>query len=301
VKPAPFGYYTPATVDEALDVLSQTEGKVLAGGQSLIPILNMRLAEPPDLVDINRLDELSYISNENGEIRIGALARHSEVERDAETAGRLPLLRQALRLVAHPVIRNRGTVVGSLVHADPAAELPAVLALLGGSATLARRGGAPRTVPASDFFLGPLESATKPGELAVSASFPIPAGQVGTDVTEVSRRHGDFALAGVATLVAAGAGGVVERARVACFGVGPIPVVVDVTEAVRGVARGTSPGNGWSAAVDLVRAAVDPDDDIHATAAYRRHLVGVLAARSFRTALSRAQAASADDTRGEQQ
>jgi aerobic carbon-monoxide dehydrogenase medium subunit len=290
MKPAPFGYHRPTDLDEALDALARTEGKVLAGGQSLIPILNMRLAEPADIVDINRLSELAFVRTENGGVRIGALARHSEVERDGTTAARLPILEQALHLVAHPVIRNRGTVVGSLVHADPAAELPAVLRLLGGSLTLARAGGATRTVPAAEFFLGPLESAIEPDELATSAYFPVPPGRTGMDISELSRRHGDFALAGVATLVIVDDERRVDTAKAACFGVGATPVLVDLSTTVSGLVPGSAADDGqdWAAASDLVRATIDPDEDIHATAAYRRHLTGVLVARSLQAAWSRA-------------
>ncbi len=272
MKPAPFAYHAPATVPQAVHVLDDTKGKVLAGGQSLIPILNMRLAEPEHVVDINRLTELAYIQTDTAGVTVGALARHSDAERDEQAAARLPVLRQALRLVAHPVIRNRGTVVGSLVHADPAAELPAVLALLGGSVTLTSVSGS-RTVPAADFFVGPLESATRPGELAVSAHFPIPGGRAATDVAELSRRHGDFALAGVATLVTVNGQ---ARARVACFGVGPAPIVVEATG---------EPGDIADRTAEVVCDAVRPEADIHATADYRRHLAGVLTARSVRTAL----------------
>jgi carbon-monoxide dehydrogenase medium subunit len=290
MKPAPFRYHRPADLDEALDVLTRTGGKVLAGGQSLIPILNLRLAEPADIVDINRLTELAYVRSENGGARIGALARHSEVERDGATAARLPILRQALHLVAHPVIRNRGTVVGSLVHADPAAELPAVLALLGGSLTLSRAGGETRTVAADEFFIGPLECTIDPAELAISAYFPVPPGRTGMDISELSRRHGDFALAGVATLVSVDEERRVETARAACFGVGATPVLVDLSAAVSGIVPGsaTEDGRDWAAASDLIRSTIDPDEDIHATAAYRRHLTGVLAARSLQAAWSRA-------------
>ena len=173
MKPSPFDYHAPAGLDEALDVLARVgpDGKVLAGGQSLIPLLNMRLAAPAHLVDINRLTGLDTIEAGPSGVRVGALARHSAVERSVPAAVVQPLLGRALRLVAHPVIRNRGTVVGSLVHADPSAELPAVLALLGGSVRLAHRGGE-REVPAAEFFIGPMESAVRPGELAVSAFFP---------------------------------------------------------------------------------------------------------------------------------
>jgi len=290
MKPPPFGYHRPTDLDEALDALAKTRGKVLAGGQSLIPILNMRLAEPADIIDINRLTELAYVRVENGGVRIGALARHSQVERDGHTAARLPLLQQALHLVAHPVIRNRGTVVGSLVHADPAAELPAVLSLLGGSLTLSRFGGATRTVAAGEFFLGPLECAIEPDELATSAYFPLPPGRTGMDISELSRRHGDFALAGVATLVTVDEGRRVDTAKAACFGVGATPVLVDLSAAVRGLAPGSPPedGPGWAAASDLIRSTIDPDEDIHATSTYRRHLTGVLADRSLQVAWSRA-------------
>jgi aerobic carbon-monoxide dehydrogenase medium subunit len=290
MKPAPFGYHRPTDLDEALGALAGTKGKVLAGGQSLIPILNMRLAEPADIIDINRLKALAYVRTDNGGVRIGALARHSEVERDGTTAVRLPILQRALHLVAHPVIRNRGTVVGSLVHADPAAELPAVLRLLGGSLTLARAGGATRTVPAGEFFLGPLESAIEPDELATSAYFPMQPGRTGMDISELSRRHGDFALAGVATLVTVDDERRVDTAKAACFGVGATPVLVDLSTAVSGLVPGSAPLNprDWAAASDLVRSTIDPDEDIHATAAYRRHLTGVLTARSLQAAWSRA-------------
>jgi aerobic carbon-monoxide dehydrogenase medium subunit len=276
MKPAPFAYHAPATVAEAIEVLGATEGKVLAGGQSLIPILNMRLAEPEHIVDINRITELAYIRSDESGVTVGALARHTEIERDADATWRLPILGQALRLVAHPVIRNRGTAVGSLVHADPAAELPAVLAALGGSVELAGANGT-RTVAARDFFVGPLESAIEPGELAVSAYFPMPAGRTGSDVAELSRRHGDYALAGVASLVSVNGH---AEARVASFGVGPAPIVVEVAGET---------GEISVLAARAVRAAAEPEDDIHATAAYRDHLVGVLAERSVRAALRRAQ------------
>ena len=276
MKPPPFEYHGPTTVAETLDVLAETHAKVLAGGQSLLPILNMRLAEPAHIVDINRLTDLAYIRVTGQEVIIGALARDTGVEHDAAAAERLPVLREALRLVAHPVIRNRGTVVGSLVHADPAAELPAVAMLLEGSIELTRRGGA-RIVKASEFFRGPLDSAIEPDELAVAAHFPVPSGRVGTDVAEVSRRHGDYALAGVATLVTLNGG---AHARVACFGVGPTPIVVE-TDA--------EPAEVANAAAAAVRETVDPEDDIHATADYRRHLAGVLTARSVGKALARAQ------------
>ncbi|WP_214107094.1 FAD binding domain-containing protein [Acrocarpospora catenulata] len=280
MKPPPFDYHAPVSVAEAVEVLAEAgaHGKVLAGGQSLIPMLNMRLAAPAHLVDINRVAGLGEISAGPDGVRVGALARHSQVERSPDACGTLPLLRQALKLVAHPVIRNRGTVVGSLVHADPSAELPAVLALLGGSVRLASRGGE-REVAAADFFTGPLESATRPGELAVSAFFPAWPG--GTAFVEVARRHGDFAMAGVAAAVRLDDDLRVAEARVACISVGPAPVVVDLTAAC-----GNRPvaSMDWRAVVSAVQERIEPEADIHATAEYRRHLTGVLVERAVRAA-----------------
>ena len=279
MKPPPFVYHRPTDLDEALAVLAEVghDGKVLAGGQSLVPLLNMRLAAPRHLIDINRIGSLAYVRCAGGAVEVGALARHAEVERDAGAYVAIPLLRQATACVAHPTIRNRGTTVGSLVHADPAAELPAVLALLGGSVELATAGGGRRTVAAAEFFLGPLESAVRPGELAVAARFPVPPPRTGSAWLELSRRHGDYAVAGAGVLVMLDADLRVVRARAGLISVGPTPVVVDLTDAVGGRPFDAA---DWAAAGALAAGAVEPEDDIHATAAYRRHLVGVLVARA---------------------
>ncbi|YCK36212.1 FAD binding domain-containing protein [Actinomadura sp. ATCC 39365] len=280
MKPPPFTHHAPGDLGAALRTLAEVRGKVLAGGQSLIPMLNMRLAAPEHIVDINRLTALDTVESGGDGVRVGALARHSRVAR----SGAHPLLTKALRLVAHPVIRNRGTVVGSLVHADPAAELPAVLAVLGGSVRLARwtpDGVTERDVPAHEFFVGPMESVVRPDELAVSAYFPALGGRAGTAFEEVSRRHGDYALAGVCAVVTLDEDLRVAAARVACVGVGPVPVLMDVTRAC-----GHRPATSvdWPAVARTVREGTDPEGDIHATAAYRRHLVGVLAERALREA-----------------
>ena len=286
MKPPAFTYHRPASVADALAVLAETgpDGKVLAGGQSLVPVLNMRLAAPGHLVDINRLGELAHVTVDAGVVRVGALARHAAVERDAAAFAALPLLRQATGHVAHPAIRNRGTTVGSLVHADPAAELPAVLSLLSGSVTLASVSGR-RTVPAGEFFVGPLESALRPGELAVEALFPVPPKGSGTAWLEVSRRRGDFAVCGVGVLVTLSADRRVAAARAAYVSVGPTPLTVDLAEAVAGLPADTA---DWAAAGALAAARVRPEDDIHATAAYRRHLVAVLTARAGKAAVANA-------------
>lgn len=275
MKPSPFGYSRPASVDEALSTLAAhgSDAKVLAGGQSLLPILSMRLAAPHHLVDINRLTELDYVRLDASTVRVGALARHARVLADTAARVAQPLLAQALRLVAHATIRNRGTTVGSIVHADPSGEMTAVLALLGGSVRVASK-SAHRDVPADEFFLGPLESAVAPGELALEASFPVLGPRSGTAFVEVSRRQGDYAVCGVGALVELDGEGVVSSARTAYLSVSATPLVLDVSEA----------GEDFAAAAALAHEQVDPEADIHATADYRRHLAGVLTERALRAA-----------------
>jgi carbon-monoxide dehydrogenase medium subunit len=285
VKPPAFDYSRPESLDEALGLLAEygPDAKVLAGGQSLLPLLSMRLVAPGRLVDINRLSELAYIRSGPDAVRVGALARHTTVLRDAGAGERQPLLAEALAVVAHPTIRNRGTSVGSLVHADPAAELPAVLCLLDGSVTLASAAGR-RTVPADEFFLGPLESAVRPGELAIEAAFPALPARTGSAFVEVSRRHGDYAVCGVAVLVELDADLRISTARAGYLSVAPTPLVLELTEAIAGRPFDAD----LSAAAALARAAVDPEPDIHASADYRRQLAGVLTGRALATAARRA-------------
>lgn len=286
MKPSPFDYNAPESLEEALSVLARVggDGKVLAGGQSLLPILNMRLAAPAHIVDINRVAELAYVRVEPDAVHVGALARHADVERHEAAHGALPLLRQALQLVAHPVIRNRGTTVGSLAHADPSGEMTAVLALTGGSVTAARQ-GATREIAAADFFAGPLESSLEPGELAVSARFPRFPGRTGTAFVEVARRHGDYAVCGLAAAVTLDASGAVESARAAYISMAPTPLVLDLTEAVTGR---TPAAADWSAAGEVAGGQVEPEADIHASVDYRRHLARVLTARALAEAAGRA-------------
>lgn len=288
MKPPPFTYHAPRTVEEALDTLAGVghEGKVLAGGQSLIPLLNFRLAEPASLVDINQLDELDTIEVSNGSVTVGARVRASQLERHTEAVDRIPLLGETLQLVAHPVVRNRGTVCGSLAHADPAAELPAVLRLLGGSVHVRSRDG-DRDIGADDLFVGILESSLEPGELVTSATFPAPPANTGTAFVELARRHGDYALAGVAALTTVDAGRVTD-ARAVLIGVGPVPHLVDLSDALSGSADDVD----LSAASSAVRDVIEPETDIHATADYRRHLAGVLTERACRIALDRARGAT---------
>jgi 2-furoyl-CoA dehydrogenase FAD binding subunit len=275
MKPAPFAYLRPATLEEALAALAGEQGaKVLAGGQSLVPLLSMRLAAPSMLVDINALPDLGHVRVAEDGVRVGALARHAEVLASAEAAQAQPLLAMALSHVAHPTIRNRGTTVGSIVHADAAAEMPMVLRLLEGSVDVASVRGR-RTIPAAELFAGPLESTLAHDEVAVEAFFPSLAPGAGVAFQEIARRHGDYALVGVAALVETD-GGEVTRARFGFVSVSDVPVVVDVTDALDDPAA-------------KALAELDPAEDIHATAAYRAHLVKVLAPRVLAAATDHAR------------
>lgn len=268
MKPAPFGYRRPATLDEALGALAEDPGaKVLAGGQSLVPLLSMRLAAPSTLVDINALPDLGRIQVDATGVRVGALARHAEVLADPEVRRVQPLVPMALAHVAHGTIRNRGTTVGSLVHADAAAEMPMVLALLEGSLQVAGPGGQ-RTIAAADLFAGPLESTVAHDEIALSAFFPALPEGAGVAFDEVARRHGDYALVGAAALARG------DQVRVGYLSVSEVPVVVDLT--------GVEPERAGDVALEHL----DPADDVHASAAYRAQLVRVLTERVIRRARS---------------
>lgn len=287
MKPAPFVYHAPETLDEALSVLAEVghDGKVLAGGQSLVPLLSMRLASPGHVIDINKITELGSVHVDAATVRVGALARHAEIEQDPAAARAQPLLRQALEHVAHPVIRNRGTTVGSIVHADPAGEMPAVLALLGGEVEVASSSGR-RVIKAADLFLGPLESSLRPDELAVEARFPV--AQVGerTAFVELARRHGDYAVCGVAVMVTRDAAGRLVAARAAYLSVAGTPVRLDLAEPMTAGPSGRPDWTpDWAAVDAYVQAHLDPDGDIHATADYRRHLAGALTTRALAAAL----------------
>jgi aerobic carbon-monoxide dehydrogenase medium subunit len=274
VKPAPFSYHRPGSVAETLDTLARLgeDAKVLAGGQSLVPLMSMRLSSPAHVVDVNHVPGLDEVEVRADVVRVGALVRHSALEHHAAAYDAAPLLRQALRLVAHPTIRNRGTTVGSLVHGDPAAEVPAVLLLLDGSVTLESVEGL-RDVGASVFFVGPMQTQVRPGELAVAAAFRRPPEDSGTAFVEVARRHGDYAVCGVGAVVT-GSPSSLSGARVALISVAPGPVLVDLASALD---DGVLDPTAVRAAVD---AAIDPETDIHATADYRRHLAHVLVERA---------------------
>lgn len=287
MKPAPFAYHRPDTLDEALALLAEHgyDAKVLAGGQSLVPAMNFRLAQPAVLVDLNRVAGLDGIDAADGGLRIGCMARQRAAERSAAVAERAPLLAEALPHVAHPQIRARGTVGGSLAHADPAAELPAVMLALG-ARFLLRGPAGERTVDAADFYTGLFGTALEEGEILVSVDVPAAAPRTGTAFAELSRRHGDFALAGVAAALVLDDAGRCSAARVALFGVADGPVLAASAAAV--LVGEVPSAEAIRAAASAAAAALDPPADIHASAAYRRHLAEVLVRRTLPVAVTRA-------------
>jgi len=289
VKPAPFRYHRPASVDEALSVLAE-EGygaKPLAGGQSLIPAMNFRLAQPAVLVDIFNLDELRGIRDATGGgLIIGSMTRQAEVERSGLVHERAPLIAEMMPWIAHAQIRNRGTIGGSLVHADPAAELPA--AMLAVDASLRLRGpSGERSVAAGEFYTGLFTTALAPDELLAAIEIPALPDHTGCAFEEFARRHGDFALVGVCAVLTLSADGIVSRAAITLLSVGDGPVRASLAEEAL---VGSAP------TVDVIRASaeaaatrdIDPPADIHASAAYRRQLARVLTTRALTTAARRA-------------
>ena len=291
MKPAPFEYYRPRTLGEALSLLDQhgEDAKPLAGGQSLIPAMNFRLATPAVLVDLNSLAELSYIRNGSSTLRIGCMTRQSQIERDPVISLKAPLLTETMPYIAHRAIRNRGTVGGSLAHADPAAELPAVMIALNARLAVSGTTGS-REVPAADFFTGLFSTAIQPGELLTEIVIPPQPSGSGHAFAEISRRHGDFALVGVAAVVQLDGSGLCASARVALLSVG---------DRAMPAAHATEVLVGQRPSPELIRAAaeaasandIDPSSDIHASARYRRQLASVLTRRVLDRAFARARSA----------
>jgi aerobic carbon-monoxide dehydrogenase medium subunit len=282
MKPPRFAYHAPTSVPEALELLGTCgdSSKVLAGGQSLFPVLSFRLAAPEHLIDINRLPGLDQIERTPTGWRIPALVRQRQAELSAELEAGAPLLTEALRQVAHPQIRNRGTICGSLAHADSSAELPAVMLALGARMTIAAAAG-PRTVDADDFFLFHMTTAIEPHELLLAVEFDDAAPATYTAFREFAPRKGDFCLAGAAVTATFAADGTVERCRVVAAGVGPVPLrLASVEETVTGAALDAST---LTAAEDAARREVNPAGDVHADADYRRQLASVLVRRALTT------------------
>lgn len=289
MKPPHFRYFAPQSVEEALTLLAEhgDGAQVLAGGQSLVPLMNMRLAHPSALVDINGISKLAYIRPWDGGLALGAITRDATLERDATAAARLPLLVEAAHCVGHPAIRNRSTVGGSIAHADPAAELPAVMLALNAEFEAHSRSGS-RTIAAKDFFQGYLQTNLKQGELLTELRIPGLPTRAGSAFVEFARREGDYALAGVAAVVALDEDGTIADARLGLCSVGPAPVRASAAEALL---RGQRPGaEAWTAAASAVIAALnEPPSDIHGSADYRRHLAGVLTKQALATATERAE------------
>ncbi|MDH7486135.1 MAG: xanthine dehydrogenase family protein subunit M [Anaerolineae bacterium] len=290
MKPAPFKYYAPVTVDEALAHLAEHgyEAKPLAGGQSLIPLLNFRLARPSVIVDLNNISELFYIRPDDGGLLIGAMTRQRQVEHDPLVAERAPLVHEVMPQIAYPQIRTRGTFGGSLAHADPSAELVAVNIALNGRFRL-RSQAAERWVPADEFFVGLFTTALEPEELLVEVALPPMPPRSGWAFQQITRRHHDFCIAGVAVVVTLNDRGQCEQARMVFLSAGDRPVIAhQAAEMLKGHAP--SPELIQAAAEKAARDEIDPGSDIHASAEYRRHLAGVLARRVLTQAFERAKA-----------
>ncbi len=293
MKPAPFDYYAPTTTAEALTLLAEHgyDAKPLAGGQSLIPTMNFRLAQPALLIDLNPIAELAYIQpTDDGGLCIGAMTRQRAIERSLLVAERAPLLHATMPYIAHTQIRNRGTIGGSLAHADPAAELPVIAVTLGAQLKIQSSAGE-RWVAAKEFYIGLFTTDLQPEELVTEIVLPRVAPRSGWAFQEVSRRHGDYAIVGVAAHVQLDDAGRCQQARIGLLSVGEGPV-----QALGAMAllQGESPS------ADLIVAAaeqcathdIDPTADIHASVAFRRHLAKVLTTRTLAAAFQRAQEAT---------
>jgi carbon-monoxide dehydrogenase medium subunit len=294
LKPAPFDYVAPSTVEQAVDELTRHGGdaRVLAGGQSLVRLMNTRLVTPAVLVDINRVAGLDGIATENGWVRIGALARQRAAELSELLRAEAPLLAEAGAHVGHASVRRRGTVVGSIAFADPSAELPAALLALDGEAVVAGPDGE-RTIAAVDLFTGAFRTSLRDGELIAAIRVPRSAGaRVGSAWVEVARREGDLPVCGAGAVVALDDAGAIASARVALCGVGATPVRATAVEEALAGAQPTEEAIGEAgerAARDL-----DPPSDPHGSAAFRRHLAVVMTRRSVQRAAERAREGAAD-------
>lgn len=283
MKPARFDYVKPSTLSEAVEALAAAdgEGKVLAGGQSLLPLLNFRMVRPSILVDINGLGELSFIETRGNSVVIGALTRHREIEQSPLIASKLPVMSAAMRHVAHLAIRNRGTIGGSVSHADPAAELP-MLALFYGATIVAEGPPGRRRIPADAFFVDALTNCLEPDEIVVEIEFPVFAHD-GWAFEEVARRFGDFALASIAVAVRREQAGIADI-RIGVMGVADTPLRLISVEQELSCAK--LDGGMPDRFSGLVTSAISPNSDLHASAEYRRHLLGALAKRAIATALA---------------
>jgi CO/xanthine dehydrogenase FAD-binding subunit len=289
MKPAPLKYVAAASLDQALTLKAEfgDEARFLAGGQSLVPMLNFRVAQPKMLIDINLLSQLSGIVCDNSaSLRIGALTRYRALERDQQIAQTAPLVREALPHIAHPQIRNRGTLGGNLAHADPASELPAIVVALGGRLHAQSIRGE-RWIEARDFFLAPLTTALQPDEMLVEVQLPARAKRSGSCFMEVARRRGDFALMGAAVVLTIGVFGRCNDVRIVFCGAGNTPT--DVSDAASGLIGHSIDAEAIDHVAASVQKSIDPPGNIHASKAFQRHLGGVLAKRALGVAAERAR------------
>lgn len=285
MKPPPFSYHAPSSVQEAVSLLASLENaRVLAGGQSLVPMLNMRFATPDHVIDINRIPELAGVSVRQGEIVIGAMTRQRELEFSDAIREHLPLMHEALQYVGHRQTRNRGTIGGSLCHLDPAAELPTISAAYDAVVEIVSDAGA-REIPFAEFPLGYLTPSLEPGEMVRAIRFPLWPKEAGSAFVEFARRHGDFAIVSVAALLLFGADGKVERASLTLGGVGTGPLRMHDVE---GALVGEMLTADAIKAASLACGAIEVEDDPYTPAHYRRHLCRTLAARALETAAMRA-------------
>jgi carbon-monoxide dehydrogenase medium subunit len=282
-----FEYHSPETIDEVLSLLAEhgDEAKVMAGGQSLVPLLAMRLARPAQVVDINRVGGMSEINANGDGVAFGALVRERAAERSPVVRDQLPLLAEALPYIGHAAIRTRGTIGGTVAHADASAEIPCVLAALDGS-VVARSTRGERTFAAADFFQGHFTTALDDDECVVEVRIPTANPSAGYAFQEVARRHGDFALVGVAATLALGADGRITDGRIALMGVADVPHRSRAAEAELVGAEPTA--ETFAAVAQTATAELTPGSDIHGSAAYRRHLAAVTVRRTLTTAAERA-------------
>ena len=286
MKPASFKYVAAASVDHALSLKAEhgDDAKFLAGGQSLMPAMNFRLAQPAVLIDINEIADLTGIRRSAAATRVGPVTRYRALQRDAAFARDFALIGEALPHIAHPQIRNRGTIGGNLAHADPASELPAI-ALALGARFHARTATQERWIEASDFFVGALTTDLQPDEMLVGIELLLPKPRTGCCFMEIARRRGDFAIVGVAAMMTLGERDECTDVRLAFCGVGETPV--DASSAAEVLVGGTPTEAAIRDVAASVQGMIDPGGSVHATAAYQRHVAGVLTERALRTAHQR--------------
>ncbi|MEM7094428.1 MAG: xanthine dehydrogenase family protein subunit M [Actinomycetota bacterium] len=291
MKNPPFTYHRPESLDDALALLAEhvDEAKVLAGGQSLLPVMALRLGRPEHLVDINRIPGLDQIAVSDDGVSIGALVRHVQAERSDELATAAPVVHAAMPYIGHRAIRSQGTVCGSIAHADPAAEMPAVC-LATGATMVATSADGVREIPAAEFGEGYLTTALAPTEILTEVRFPAWSATAAGTVVEVARRHGDYALVGLACVVDA-PGGTIESAALSFFGVDNRPVRIAEAEASL-VGKSLDDMAAFAAAGDIVKSTIEPSADVHATANYRKHLASVLTRKGLAEATSKIGAAA---------